>query len=84
MARFIDKEYRLMAVTILDRRSRISVEKDVLHAHDLPFDRNFKAYKVDNIFDIIDEMNNIRFAVGPYYGEEPGEKTMYFDYEILW
>lgn len=84
MTRFIDKENRIVAVTITDRKTRQGMEKDFFEVGALKFDSNFNAYLIDDIDYLIDRMNDYRFAIGNFYGEEPGEKTADFDYERIW
>ena len=84
MTQFIDKENRIVEISVEDRLSGVSHEEELFHTSDLPFNPNFNAYVVEDIDILIDKMNDIRFAVGLCYGEEPGEKRMRFDYERIW
>lgn len=84
MTKFIDKENRIVAITITDRKTHQSMEKDFFTVGALKFDNIVDAYMVDDIDYLIDRMNDYRFAVGDFYGEEPGEKTADFDYERIW
>ena len=84
MTQFMDKENRIVAIKITDRKTRQGMEKDFFEVGTLEFDSNFNAYLVDDIDYLIDRMNDYRFATGDFYGEEPGEKTADFDYERIW
>ena len=84
MTRFIDKENRVVAITITDRKTRQDMERDFFEVGALKFDSSFNAYLVDDIDYLIDRMNEYRFAIGDFYGEEPGEKTADFDYVRIW
>lgn len=84
MTRFIDKENRIVEITITDRKTRQDMEKDFFEVAELEFDSNFNAYMVDDIDYLIDRMNDYRFAIGNFYVNEPGEKTADFDYERIW
>ena len=84
MTRFIDKQSRIIEISVKDRLSGASYEEELFHTSDLSFNPYFNAYEVEDIDVLIDKMNDIRFAVGLCYGKEPGEKTMNFDYERIW
>ena len=84
MTRFLDKQARIIEISVEDRLSGVSHEQELFHTSDLPFNPNFNAYVVEDIDELIDRMNEIRFAVGLCYGDEPGEKTMNFDYERIY
>ena len=84
MTQFIDKNNKIVKITITDRKTRKPMEKDFFEVVGLKFDEQFNAYRVDDVEYLIDRMTDYRFAVGDFYGEEPGEETASFDFERVW
>lgn len=84
MTQFIDKNNKIVKITITDRKTRQPMEKDFFEVGGLRFDEQFNAYRVDDVEYLIDRMTDYRFAVGDFYGEEPGEETASFDFERVW
>lgn len=68
MTRFIDKEGKILEISMIDGRTKCSFERDFFSVSTLEYSKNINAYMVEDVCDLFEAAEE--YAAKEYAAEE--------------